>query len=157
VARTQNGFVPDSRRKLYQRLKPLIREKCPFSNLPEPRSLRFGEGLTAEKMAECTWVKPEVVVQIDYTEWTEANHLRHFVFQMHQGRQTCSQCYERTWIKFQQKLPSSGQLRPGCLPIAQKFVLRHRGGSKALRVNPALWRAQIGFFRDLPVFSYFSD
>jgi DNA ligase D-like protein (predicted ligase) len=80
VARTRNGFVPDSRRKLYQRLKPLIRKKCPFSNLPEPRSLRFGEGLTAEKMSECTWVKPEIVVQIDYTEWTEANHLRHSFF-----------------------------------------------------------------------------
>jgi bifunctional non-homologous end joining protein LigD len=80
VARTRNGFVPDSRRKLYQRLKPLIMKKCPFSNLPEPRSFRFGEGLTAEKMGECTWVKPEIVVQIDYTEWTEANHLRHSFF-----------------------------------------------------------------------------
>ena len=26
------------------------------------------------------WVKPEVAVQIDYTEWTEANHLRHSFF-----------------------------------------------------------------------------
>jgi bifunctional non-homologous end joining protein LigD len=52
----------------------------PFSNLPEPRSFRFGEGLTAEKMAECTWVKPDIVVQIDYTEWTQANHLRHSFF-----------------------------------------------------------------------------
>ena len=31
-------------------------------------------------MAECTWVKPEVIVQIDYAEWTEANHLRHSFF-----------------------------------------------------------------------------
>ena len=31
-------------------------------------------------MAECIWVKPELGVQIDYTEWTDANHLRHSFF-----------------------------------------------------------------------------
>lgn len=48
VARTRNGFVPATRRKLYQRLKALITKRCPFANLPEPRSYRFGEGMTAE-------------------------------------------------------------------------------------------------------------
>jgi hypothetical protein len=80
VARTRNGFVPATRRKLYQRLKPLTIKRCPFANLPEPRSYRFGEGMTAAKMAECTWVRPEIVVQIDYTDWTAANHLRHSFF-----------------------------------------------------------------------------
>lgn len=40
----------------------------------------FGEGLTAEKMKQCIWVRPEVVVQIDYTDWTPAKHLRESFF-----------------------------------------------------------------------------
>lgn len=80
VARTRNGFVPATRRKLYQRLKPLITKECPFANLPEPRSYRWGEGMTAEKMAECVWVKPQVVAQVNFANWTGANHLRHSSF-----------------------------------------------------------------------------
>lgn len=80
VARTRNGFVPSSRRRLFERLKTLITKKCPFANLPEPRSYRWGEGLTEEKMAACVWVKPEVVAQINYVNWTDANHLRHSSF-----------------------------------------------------------------------------
>ena len=36
--------------------------------------------MTAEKMKECTWVRPELVVQIDFLEWTDADHLRHSKF-----------------------------------------------------------------------------
>lgn len=80
-------------------------QETELSNLPEARSFRFGEGLTAEKMCECTWVKPEIVVQIDYTEWTEANHLRHSFFKGNRGRQACTRCGEGTWIKFPQQNP----------------------------------------------------
>jgi bifunctional non-homologous end joining protein LigD len=36
--------------------------------------------MTVEKMAECVWVKPEVVVQVNFANWTDANHLRHSAF-----------------------------------------------------------------------------
>lgn len=80
VARTRNGFVPASRRRLFQRLRPLTTEKCPFSNLPETRKARWGEAMTTEKMEECVWVRPELVAQIDFLEWTDADHLRHSKF-----------------------------------------------------------------------------
>jgi DNA ligase D-like protein (predicted ligase) len=80
VARTRNGFVPASRRSVFQRLRPLTAEKCPFANLPETRKARWGEAMTAEKMKECVWVRPELVAQIDFLEWTEADHLRHSKF-----------------------------------------------------------------------------
>ena len=54
--------------------------KCPFVNLPETEPGRWGQGLTAEKMKECIWVRPETVVRIDFLEWTGANHLRHAKF-----------------------------------------------------------------------------
>jgi hypothetical protein len=31
-------------------------------------------------MAECRWLRPELVAQIEFVEWTEANHLRHARF-----------------------------------------------------------------------------
>lgn len=46
-------------------------------NLPEPKGGRWGEGLTAAKMKECVWLKPLLVAQIEFLEWTGDNHLRH--------------------------------------------------------------------------------
>jgi hypothetical protein len=34
----------------------------------------MGQGLTADKMKECVWVRPEVVAQIQFVEWTGADH-----------------------------------------------------------------------------------
>jgi DNA ligase D-like protein (predicted ligase) len=80
VARTRNGFVPSSRRRVFEKLKPQIVQKCPFVNLPETRKARWGEALTAEKMKKCVWVRPDVVAQIEFLEWTGADHLRHSKF-----------------------------------------------------------------------------
>jgi ATP-dependent DNA ligase len=80
VARTRNGFVPASRRSVFQRIRDLKTEECPFTNLPETRKARWGEAMTAEKMKECVWVRPELVAQIDFLEWTDADHLRHSKF-----------------------------------------------------------------------------
>jgi ATP-dependent DNA ligase len=42
VARTRNGFTPSSREQLFNKLKPLEVKECPFANLPEARSGRWG-------------------------------------------------------------------------------------------------------------------
>jgi ATP-dependent DNA ligase len=80
VARTRNGFVPASRRSVFQRVRELRTEECPFANLPETRKARWGEAMTAEKMKECVWVRPELVAQIEFLEWRNADHLRHSKF-----------------------------------------------------------------------------
>ncbi len=80
VARTRNGFTPGLREQLFRRFRKLEIPKCPFSNLPESRSGRWGEGLTASKMKECRWLKPVLVGQFEYVEWTPDNHLRHSRF-----------------------------------------------------------------------------
>jgi ATP-dependent DNA ligase len=49
-------------------------------NLPDTRKSRFGEELNAEKMMKAVWVKPEIVAQIEFLEWTEADRLRHSKF-----------------------------------------------------------------------------
>jgi bifunctional non-homologous end joining protein LigD len=80
VARTRNGFTPRSREELFKQIRKLETAKCPFANLPEARSGRWGQGLTATKMAECRWLKPLLVGQFEFVEWTPDNHLRHSRF-----------------------------------------------------------------------------
>jgi ATP-dependent DNA ligase len=80
VARTRNGFTPALRDKLFQRFRQLETAPCPFANLPEARSGRWEFGLTAAKMKDCRWLKPELVGQFEFTEWTPENHLRHSRF-----------------------------------------------------------------------------
>jgi len=80
VARTRVGFTPESRERLMERLRPLEIPACPFAYLPEARSGRWGEGLTAEKIKECVWVRPELVTEVEFVEWTPDGHLRHARF-----------------------------------------------------------------------------
>jgi bifunctional non-homologous end joining protein LigD len=61
VARVRNGFVPATRSMVYQKLEPLVIEKCPFVNLPETGRARWGEILDAEKMKKCVGVRPKLV------------------------------------------------------------------------------------------------
>jgi ATP-dependent DNA ligase len=72
--------VPETRRQVFRRLRPLVVAECPFSNLPETHKGRRGTGLTAEDMKKCVWVRPEVVARIEYLEWTVSDRLRHSKF-----------------------------------------------------------------------------
>jgi bifunctional non-homologous end joining protein LigD len=77
---TRNGFTPASRETLFKRFKGLESEKFPFVNLPEAKPGRWGQGLTADKMKECHWLRPRLVGQFDLVEWTPDAHLRYSRF-----------------------------------------------------------------------------
>jgi ATP-dependent DNA ligase len=77
ASRVRAGFVPATRREVFAQIKGLKTQNCPFVNLPEKEPGRWGQGLTAEKMKQCIWLKPEAVVRIDFAEWTGADKLRH--------------------------------------------------------------------------------
>jgi DNA ligase D-like protein (predicted ligase) len=80
AARVRAGFVAATRRQVFARLRGLEIPKCPFANLPEVSEGRWGEGFTADKMSGSVWVRPTVVVRIDFRQWTAAGHLRHTKF-----------------------------------------------------------------------------
>lgn len=80
AARTRNGFTPALRADLMKKFKPLETKGCPFANLPEKKAGRWGAGLTAPKMADCRWLKPVLVGQFEFVEWTQDRHLRHSRF-----------------------------------------------------------------------------
>ena len=78
VAKVRNGFVPRVRHEVAQRFKNLATDSCPFANLPEKK--RTPWALTAEEMKKCRWLKPELVAQVEFTEWTPDSHLRQAAF-----------------------------------------------------------------------------
>jgi ATP-dependent DNA ligase len=80
AGRTRNGFTQRLREDLIKKFRPLETPDCPFGNLPEAKSRRWGAGLTAAKMHACRWLKPRLTGRFEYVEWTPENHLRHSRF-----------------------------------------------------------------------------
>jgi bifunctional non-homologous end joining protein LigD len=78
AAKVRNGFVPRLRGELFKKLRLLETTECPFVNLPEKKRTQWA--LTREEMKNCRWVRPELVAQIEFTEWTPDGHLRSAAF-----------------------------------------------------------------------------
>jgi bifunctional non-homologous end joining protein LigD len=67
VGHTGGGFTQKGLEEMYRRLKPLERKASPFEETPK----------TNEK---AHWVKPEVVVEVKFNEWTADRRLRQPIF-----------------------------------------------------------------------------
>ena len=80
AGKVRAGFTPRLRREVVESLKPLSTPACPFVDLPHSKASRWGGGVTAEQMAEMTWVKPKLIAQIRFVEFTNDGHLRHAAF-----------------------------------------------------------------------------
>jgi bifunctional non-homologous end joining protein LigD len=78
IEKVKNGFVPATRKQVFDTLQDLIIPECPFSNLPE-RANRRG-AVDAEEMKDCVWLRPVQQCEIDFVEWTRGGHLRHAAF-----------------------------------------------------------------------------
>jgi bifunctional non-homologous end joining protein LigD len=74
------GFNETLLKKLYGQFADISQSECPFVNLPEARSGRYGAGVTASEMKKCHWIKPKLVAQIKFAEWTRDGKLRQPVF-----------------------------------------------------------------------------
>jgi DNA ligase D-like protein (predicted ligase) len=62
--------------RLHQRLAPLAVDGMPLSE-PPPRGGRFGSPLVLSRVH---WVRPEMVAEVSYVEWTDDGLLRHVVY-----------------------------------------------------------------------------
>jgi DNA ligase D-like protein (predicted ligase) len=80
AAKVRAGLTPHLRASLFDELQSLVTVRCPFADLPSSRAAHWGGGVTAEQMAEITWTKPRLVVQVRFVEWTGEGHLRHSAF-----------------------------------------------------------------------------
>jgi bifunctional non-homologous end joining protein LigD len=77
AAKVRAGLVPHVRRQLARTLSDLRQKRCPFVDLPSEGSSRWGGGVSQEDMKEMEWTRPELVVQVQFVEWTAENRLRH--------------------------------------------------------------------------------
>lgn len=66
VGQVGTGFDHKQMRALYERLQPLVVKKSPFAKPP--------------KIKDVTWVRPELVCQVRFLEWTKDGMLRAPVF-----------------------------------------------------------------------------
>ncbi len=75
------GFTPHMRAEVMRRIGDHAVVRCPFINLPNSTGRsHWGEGITVEDMKGLRWVKPTVVVEIGFVEWTTEQLLRHSSF-----------------------------------------------------------------------------
>jgi len=75
VGKVRAGFVSHIRSAMLPVLQELITDTCPFADLPERRRTLYS--LTRDEMQKCRWLKPLLVAQIAFHEWTPDGHLRH--------------------------------------------------------------------------------
>jgi len=67
VGHTGSGFTEKSLNEAYKKLKPLVISKSPFAEKPKTNM-------------PCTWVKPQLVCEVKFSEWTKDNILRQPIF-----------------------------------------------------------------------------
>lgn len=75
------GFDRGLLKSLHSQMMKLKIPECPFVNLPEsgPQG-KWNQKLTPVEFRKCTWVKPVLVCQIKFAEWTGDGKLRQPVF-----------------------------------------------------------------------------
>ena len=76
AGRVGTGMPVAELERLWQRLHPLAVTKMPLT-APPPRGGRFGSPLVLSRVH---WVRPEMVVEVSYVEWTSDGLLRHVVY-----------------------------------------------------------------------------
>ncbi len=82
AGKVRAGFTPYLRAEVFKLIAPIGMNTCPFANLPNAggNSSRWGEGISQDEMDQIRWVRPKVVVEVSFTEWTRENNLRHAAF-----------------------------------------------------------------------------
>ena len=74
------GFDERRLAELHRLFQARRRARCPFVNLPATNRRRFGQTMNAAAMRHVHWLRPDLVCQVRFAEWTEGGHLRQPVF-----------------------------------------------------------------------------
>jgi len=77
AGRVGTGMSVAELERIWRRLQPLAVDNMPLSE-PPPRGSRFGSPLVLSRVH---WVRPEMVVEVSYVEWTPDGLLRHVAYQ----------------------------------------------------------------------------
>jgi bifunctional non-homologous end joining protein LigD len=108
ASRVRGGFIPATRREVFEKIKHLQISRCPFVNLPEAAAGRWGQGLTAEKMKECVWLLCRIRHNSHYVECRTMPHGC--------GR-SCHHCIERDSVRHKSEFSCTGT--PIAIPLVR--------------------------------------
>lgn len=67
IGHTGGGFNGRTLETVYKKMRPLITGKCPFKTAPKTN-------------APATWVKPELICEVKFENWTAGGHMRQPIF-----------------------------------------------------------------------------
>ena len=67
IGHSGSGINQKQLKELYEKFQPLITDECPFKKKPITNM-------------PATWLKPKLVCEVKFTEWTEEKILRHPIF-----------------------------------------------------------------------------
>ncbi|HSB92826.1 MAG TPA: non-homologous end-joining DNA ligase [Flavitalea sp.] len=67
IGHTGSGFDESALGMIYQKLESLVTDTCPFEKVPKTKM-------------PVTWVKPKLVCEVKFQEWTRDNSMRHPIF-----------------------------------------------------------------------------
>jgi bifunctional non-homologous end joining protein LigD len=80
AGRVRAGLTAHARAEIFPKIAGDQTRVCPFVNLPSTSGGHWGEGITEADMAKLRWVKPRLVVEVSFVEWTRDGNLRHSEF-----------------------------------------------------------------------------
>jgi bifunctional non-homologous end joining protein LigD len=67
IGHSGSGFDEKNLKDIYEKFQPLITDKCPFKLVPKTNM-------------PVTWLRPQLVCTVKFTEWTDLKSLRHPIF-----------------------------------------------------------------------------
>lgn len=67
VGHVGGGFDEKTLETIYKKIEPLIQKTCPFSTTPETN-------------AEAIWIKPKLIAEVTFSNWTNEGQMRHPIF-----------------------------------------------------------------------------
>jgi bifunctional non-homologous end joining protein LigD len=122
VGHTGTGFGEQELSRIMKKLRPLAIDGCPFDPRPP----------TNERPH---WVKPELVVQVKFTEWTADGRLRHPVYVGLRDDKRAEDVRRERGIRWHKS--TTGRLRAGADGASATATRPARSGTKPAARTPA--------------------
>lgn len=120
------GFSDQLQKEMMQRVKPLIRKTSPFNvDIDVNKPSRFRPN---PLKASVTWLKPDLVCEVSYTELTSDGIMRHPSFEGMREDKTARQVHEEKAVTVK-KISSPKMLKGKVMPATDK--------SKKTLINPS--------------------
>jgi len=122
---TGSGFNGKTLKDLWEKLQPLIIDECPLDIKPKTRM-------------PATWVKPKLICEIKFQEWTEGHIMRQAIFMgLRTDKKPIEVKKEITMAikKAKSKKSGAGDVETERIPSSRKSTIGNRQSAKKSGVN----------------------